>query len=135
MRKLVCIMMAAALLLLCAGGCHGETPAPNDLLPGAAEISGITVTSMPEGYDYSFSGESAKTLAQYVLDMELAADFPEDPNTYAGMTWVITAQYEDGTAVTVYLFGNLFIRSGDGPWFKVSAKEAENFERLLTSLS
>ena len=128
-------MMAAALLLLCAGGCHGENPASNDLLPGAEGISGIAVTSMPEGYDYSFSGESAKTLAQCIMDMELAADFPEDPNVYAGMTWVITAQYEDGTAVTVYLFGNLFIRSGDGPWFKVSANEAESFERLLTSLS
>lgn len=134
MRKYLCVILAV-LLLLCAGGCNDVDSVPNDLLPGTEGISRITVTSMPESYQYSFSGDSAKTLAQCITDMELAADFPEDPNVYAGMTWVITVQYEDGTAVTVYLFGNMFIRAGDGPWFKVSANEAEAFERLLTSLS
>lgn len=135
MRKCMCVLLAALLVLMCAAGCHGQNAAPNELLPGAEGISGITVTSMPEGYHYFFSGEQAVTLAESILEMNVISEYPEDPNVYAGMTWVITAQYEDGLTATVYLFGNMFIRSGDGPWFKVSINEAENFERLLTSLS
>ncbi len=136
MHRYMFAIFAALLCLTMVVGCDGtEAATYNTLLPGTDGIAAVTVTSMPQGYDYSFIGESAKKIAQCILDMDVTADFPEDPNVYAGMTWVITAEYEDGNTATVYLFGNMFIRSGDGPWFKVSGEEAEGFEALLASLS
>lgn len=134
MKKLLAATFAALLLL---SGCRREAPEAGQeaLLPGAEEIETVTVTSMPEGYDYSFSGSQAGTLAQYILDMKLQADYPEDPNVYAGMTWVITVAYRTGETVTVYLFGNMFIRAGGGPWYKVDYQQAEAFGALLDSLS
>ena len=136
MHRYMFAILAAMLCLTMVVGCDGtEVATYNTLLPGIDGIAAVTVTSMPQGYDYSLTGENAKKLAQYILDMDVTADFPEDPNVYAGMTWVITTEYENGAAVTVYLFGNMFIRAGDGPWLKVSASEAEGFEALLSSLS
>ena len=117
-------------------GCKGsEVTAPNTLLPGTDGIKAVSVSSTPQGYEYSFSGENAVKLVNFILRMDVVPDFPEDPNVYTGMTWVIAAEYEDGSTVTVYLFGNMFIRSGEDPWQKVSAKEAEELKALLDYLS
>ncbi len=135
MRKAITSILVFVMCFTLCTSCESAAAAQNTLMPGSDGITSVVVSSMPEGYDYSFTGDQAETLAQYILDMEISADFPEDPNVYAGMTWVIVAEYENGNTATVYLFGNMFIRSGDGPWFKVSGKEAEGFEALLTSLS
>ena len=47
------------------------------------------------------------------------------------MTWVISLHYEDGDTVTVYHFGNLFIRSDSSRWYKMTYEEASRFEALL----
>jgi len=134
MHKAAALILPFILCFALFAGCKGEA-AGNTLLPGSDGIVSVTVTSMPQGYDYFFTCANASELAQYILGMEITADFPEDPNVYAGMTWVITAEYEDGTAATVYLFGNMFIRAGNGPWLKVSTEAAEGFDALLVSLS
>ena len=104
-----------------------------ELIPdGTVLYAGIT--SMPEGYDYSFRVDAAQAVADYLTGLNLIADFKEDPNEYAGMTWVIFLAYDNGETETVYLFGNMFIRSESGPWYRLSYEEASGFDALLSEL-
>ena len=112
-----------------------ETQPPQEgaLIPdGAVLYAGVT--SMPEGYDYSFHGEAAQAVADYLAALNLITDFEEDPSEYAGMTWVIFLALENGETETVYLFGNMFIRSESGPWHRLSYEEASGFDTLLAQL-
>lgn len=135
MFKKTSIVWPLILCLVTAGCDSSNTAVSNALLPGTDGLKSVSVSSMPQGYDYSFSEKNAAKLVNFILRMDVVPDFPEDPNVYTGMTWVIAVEYEDGSTVTVYLFGNMFIRSGENPWQKVSAKEAEELKALLDYLS
>ena len=90
---------------------------------------GETIRDIAQKY-----GISPIKLAEYILDMDVQAEFSEDPNVYTGMTWVLAVNYEDGSTVTVEFFGNLFIRADAGSWQKVSQQEAQGLEALLKEL-
>lgn len=133
MRKSLAILLAAVLWMLCGAGCGAEDER-NTLLPGAEGITGISVSTMPQSFEASFTGENAGKLAEYILNMDVQAEFPEDPDVYTGMTWVLDITYDTGDTATVYLFGGLFIRTGEGPWQKVTQEEAQGLEDLLKEL-
>ena len=105
------------------------------LLLKEGAIKNASITSLPEGYAYSFDGEAAERITDYISELNLITDFPENPNEYAGMTWVISLQYETGDVLTIYHFGNLFIRAEDGPWYKMTYEEANRFSELLNELN
>ena len=89
---------------------------------------------MPHGYEYSFEGEKAERAADYIRSLTLKTEFDENPDVFTGMTWVVELSYEDGKTVTVYMFGNMFIRRADGEWLKMDYDEAEQFLSLLERL-
>ena len=129
MGKCLSILLAALLCVLSVAGCAAIRG--NALLPGTEGIASIHVSTMPHGYEATLTGEAAAELADYLAHMDTQAEFSEDPNVYTGMTWVMAVTYESGETVTLYLFGNLFIRADDGPWYKVSEREAQGVEALL----
>ncbi len=94
----------------------------------------ISVTSLPEGYDYYYEGNDAELIEDYLFDLNLISDFEENPDEYVGMTWVISFEYENGEERTVYLFGE-FIRAKGEPWYKISYEETNRFDTLLTELN
>lgn len=97
-------------------------------------VKNVHVTSLPEGYDYSFSGDDAKCIEDYFRKLNLIANFEENPNGYVGMTWVISLEYENGDTQTIYHFGNMFISADKSPWYKMTYEEASAFDTLLWSL-
>ena len=105
------------------------------LLLKEGAIKNASITSLPKGYAYSFDGEAAERITDYISELNLITDFSENPNEYAGMTWVISLQYETGDVLTIYHFGNLFIRAEDGPWYKMTYEEASRFSELLNELN
>ena len=114
----------------------GETSAEageDDLLQ-AGDVTQVAVSSLPEGYDYAYEGEDAMAIVDYLDSLSLRSEFEEDPDEYVGMTWVISVDYADGSTVTVYHFGNMFIRAADGPWYRMEYEEAERFHALLDEL-
>ena len=121
--------------LLCLAGCNLRASVSGTQLLKEGTATKIAVTSMPESYDYSFSGEDAAAVINYLSGLNLVTDYPENPNEYDGMTWVITVEYTDGSTATVYHFGNMFIRADSGPWYKMSFDEANQFESLLNELN
>ena len=124
----------AAILVLCYAlslvGCADTTIYGAELFE-ETHIERIAVTSLPEGYDYSFVGEDTDAIAQYLAGLTLTSDFSENPNEYCGMTWVISVGYENGDITTIYHFGNMFIRADDGPWYRMDYDEAIKFDALL----
>lgn len=126
-------------LLLCfclvfAISCDSEEGSANNTVLDDGVVKSIEVSSMPHGYEYSFDGNDAYAVIDYIRGLHLEADFPEDPDVYTGMTWVVDIRYEDGTDTTVYMFGNMFIRKDNENWLKMDYNEAEAFGELIYNL-
>ena len=135
MKKLLTI----ALAFLCVLGMVGCSQQPQQVqgnqLLAEGNVIKIDVSSLPEGYNYSFAGEDAKEIIDYLSNLNLQSNFEEDPNEYTGMTWVISLEYDNGEILTVYHFGNMFIRTEKGSWYKMTYDEANRFDTLLDELN
>ena len=98
-------------------------------------VTAVRVTSMPEGYNFSFTEKEAEKIAGYFRSLNLISDFEENPDEYSGMTWCVTLEYETGKSLVVYHFGNMFVRSEDGPWYRMTYEEASALDTLIWDLS
>ena len=98
-------------------------------------VTAVRVTSMPEGYDFSFTGKEAEKIAGYFKSLDLISDFEENPDEYSGMTWCVTLEYDTGKSLVVYHFGNMFVRAENGPWYMMTYEEASAIDTLIWDLS
>ncbi|MBE6620239.1 MAG: hypothetical protein E7625_02590 [Ruminococcaceae bacterium] len=133
MKKIAVFILA----LLCAVALVGCSPAytKGSVLLKKGTVARISVSSLPEGYDYSYTGQDAQAIVNYLSNLELLSDFEENPDEYGGMTWVIALEYEDGSKETIYHFGNMFIRNSGGSWCRMTYEQASAFDRLLDELN
>ena len=109
--------------------------AEDNKLFAKGNIVKIDVSSLPEGRNYSFCGEDVNAITDYLSSLSLISEFEENPDKYDGMTWIITLEYENGDTLDIYHFGNMFIRSQSGSWYKMTYEEASRFDALLYELS
>ena len=128
--KLVVVVMIVACLLTMTA--CSITVAKGGTLLKEGHVRKISVSSRPEGYSYFFTGDRAQSIIDYISQLNLIDDYPENPGDYDGMTWVITLEYEDGTSLTIYHFGNMFIKAENGPWYKMTYEEASRFDKLVS---
>ena len=131
MKKIIAIVLVC-ICVLGIVGCSQQVQ--GDQLLAEGNVINIDVSSSPEGYNYSFSGADAKAIIDYLSTLNLESNFEENPNEYDGMTWVISLKYENGDALTIYHFGNMFIRVKGGSWYKMTHDEASRFGTLLDEL-
>ena len=135
MQKLLTIV----LVFLCVLGMVGCSQQPQQVQGKQLLVEGnvikIDVSSLPEAYNYSFNGENAKAIIDYLSNLNLDSNFEENPNEYVGMAWVISLEYDNGDKLTVYHCSNMFIRSEKGSWYKMTYDEASRFDALLNELN
>ena len=131
MKKIALIL--AVFLLAAIPACSPVKK--GDVLLSDGVVSLAVVSSLPEGYYYSFSGEDAEAVRDYICALHLKSHFKESPESCGGMTWVICLVFEDGKEQTIYHFGNMFIREESGRWFRMEYDEAAAFESLLVGMS
>lgn len=146
MKRLVALVAVFAFLLLLVGCQETEIQSTETSWDNVSnQVSGsqlliegnvikCDVSSLPEYYNYSFKGESAKKIVDYLSSLNLESNFEENPNDYDGSTWVITLEYENGEALNIYHFGNMFIRAENGTWYKMIYEEASCFDELLDEI-
>ncbi len=127
MKKIILLAIALVCVLYLAGCSKGSIL----LIDGT--VKKVTVTSLPEYSDYSFTGEKAKAVVDYLSDLSLTSVFFENPDRYGGWAWVISLEYESGETVTIYDCGMFIMRSG-GSWYKTK-HNGSRFEKLLEELS
>ena len=134
MKKIMAIVLVC-ICVLGSIGCNRQPEEPKGIqLLAEGNVINVDVSSLPKGRDYSFSGEDAKAIVDYLTNLSLESDFEENPDHYYGGTWVISLEYENGDTLTVYHFGK-FIRSEENPWYKMTYEEADYFNTLLYELS
>ena len=143
MKRLVALVSVFAFLLLLVGCQEIEIQSTETLSDNVSnQVSGsqlliegnvikCDVSSLPEYYNYSFKGESAKKIVGYLSSLNLESNFEENPNEHFGMTWKITLEYDNGEILNVYHFGN-FIRTENSSWYK--NEQARYFDELLDEI-
>ncbi len=99
-----------------------------------AELEGVTaihVTSLPGSYDFRYEGAAeVNPIKVYLSSLHPARVSEDDVDPADGMTWVTELKYGDGTAKTIYLFGN-YIRRYDGALYELDIEEASKFDRIV----
>ena len=104
------------------------------LLP-EGDIIGITVKTLPEGLEYTFSDIiSIQNIREYFDTLTLEPDFTEKPEEYNGMSWVLKFTYSDQSEETIYHFGNMFVKNEKGQWYKMKYEEAEKLDGILAGI-
>ena len=148
MKRILAITLTLVMLLAALTGCMAsqddndseilkDSPNSNttqNSLIREKTINNITVTSLPSGYEYSLTGDDVNAIVDYFSNLHLISDFEENPDEYNGMTLVVSIEYHNGTSSTIYHFGNMFVRTDDGPWYKMDYEEASRFHPLLQEL-
>ena len=87
---------------------------------------------MPEGYDYSYTGEDAQAILDYLSGLDLVEDATPPPS---GGAWDITIEYEDGSTVKLYHSANEYIGISGGSQYKMTYEQASAFDNLLYELN
>lgn len=95
-------------------------------------IKSISVTSSPEGYEYSFKGADAQAIVDYLESLHLTPYFGLPSET--GMAWVISIEHENGEVTTVYHSCNKYIMAEAGLRYEMIFEEANRLSSLLYEL-
>ncbi len=96
-------------------------------------VKEIHVTSEPQGYEYSFTGNEAQAIAEYLSNLNLTPAFPF--HSYTGGSWNISIEYENGKIINIYHSCNKFIRINNGMLYEMPDEEGRRFDTLLDELS
>ena len=125
MKRILLIILTLALCLPVLSGCG---------LPNLDEnsIKRISVTPLPKGYEYSFKGDDAQAIVDYLENLHLTPF--SGINSEDGMTWVISIEDKNGKITTVYHSCNKYIMAEDGSLYEMIFEEANRFGSLLHEL-
>ena len=130
MKRILIMILALAICLPILSGC---TPKQFKNL-NESDIKSVSVSTLPEfyGYEYSFSGEEARAVVDYLSGLNLTPLLISVGK--GGMTWVIEIKYEDESETTVYLFGDeIWINAKEK--YLLQPEEKGVFEALLEALN
>ena len=136
MKRTLSILIALLLCLSIFVECknfNADTDLPPFDPPTSEGVSSVRVSSLPEGYNYSFTGEIAKKVVDYFSEVQLTSKYDDNPNEMSGMTFVVSITYQDGRTETLYEFSP-FIRKDGGSWYKIVQNDVTNFHTFLNEL-
>ena len=125
MKRILLMILTLAVCLPILSGCSQQNLDENS-------IKSISVTSSPEGYEYSFKGEDAQAIVDYLESLHLTPYLGLPSET--GMAWVISIEHKNGKVTTVYHSCNKYIMTEDGSLYEMIFEEADRFDSLLYEL-
>jgi hypothetical protein len=132
--KKVAVFVLAMLCVVALVGCSPAYTEGNILLKEGT-VKRISVSTLPKGSDYSYTGEDAQAIVDYLSDLDLLSEFEESPEGLFSITWVIDLEYDDGSTETLYHFAYMFIRKSGDSWYKMKYEQARAFDDLLNELN
>ncbi|MBE6986406.1 MAG: hypothetical protein E7433_03150 [Ruminococcaceae bacterium] len=133
MKKVLFFLLTAVLVLsLCA--CTKDTTVKGQELVSPKNVAKVTVSHFPESDVYArvyTDPAKIRSVTDYIENLTLDSEFPENPDEYAGGGWQITYTLQDGTEITLHHSCNMFFRVGTGPWYRMIYEEASAFSKLI----
>ena len=129
--KKIAVFVLALLCVLALVGCSPAYAEESTLLKEGT-VKRVSVSSLPEGYDYSYTGRKAQAILDYLAGLDLVEDATPPP---PGGVWVITLEYEDGSTVKLYHSANESITISGGSQYKMTYEQASAFDSLLAELN
>jgi len=126
--KKIAVFVLAMLCVVALVGCSKK----GKILLQEGTVKHISVSSWPEGYNYSYTGESAQAIVDYLSGLDLKKSSTGAPN---GMAWDIILEYEDGSTVELCHAGNSVISVVGGSQYKMTYEQASAFDSLLWELN
>ena len=125
MKRILIMILTLAVCLPVLSGCSLLNLDENS-------IKRISVTPLPKGYEYSFKGDDAQAIVDYLENLHLTPF--SGINSEDGMTWVISIEDKNGKITTVYHSCNKYIMAEDGSLYEMIFEEANRFGSLLHEL-
>ena len=95
-------------------------------------VKSVSIISSPGGYEYSFSGDDANAVVDYLAGLNVKPYYKV--NDYTGMGWTISIEYENGNILNVCRGANKLISVGHGIWYEMTHEEASRLDALLDEL-
>lgn len=130
----LCFLILLLALSFAACVPHASDPIFGKDLASSRDVCSVSVTTLPESKDNArtyTSPDKCRAITDYIDGLQLSDHVSENPDEYAGMTWVITYTYTDGTTLTMYHFGNLFFRTENSAWKRMTYEDASRFRDLI----
>jgi hypothetical protein len=130
MKKITVLVLA----LLCMVALVSCSPAysKGSVLLKEGKVKNVSLSSLPEGYDYSYTGRKAQAILDYLAGLDLVEDTTPPP---PGGVWIITLEYEDGSTVKLYHSAKETITISGGSQYKMTYEQAHAFDSLLDELN
>lgn len=125
MKRILLIILTLAVCLPIISGCSLQNLDENS-------IKRISVTSLPKGYEYSFKGDDAQAIVDYLESLHLTPF--SGINSEDGMAWVISIEHKNGKTTTIHHSCNKYIMTEDGSLYEMIFEEAKRFDSLLYEL-
>ena len=127
--SLFTLLLACSFLLMSCSNSKIEIPKDN-----IVEI-GISTLPYSDSYERIYTdSEKIAAVVDYLSGLKLKDNFPENPDEYAGMAFIITVSYEDGKTEKYNHFGNMFlgkIEDDKIDWYRMAYKDAEQFYTVV----
>jgi hypothetical protein len=129
--KKVAVFVLALLCVVALVGCSPAYTEGNILLKEGT-VKRISVSTLPKGSDYSYTGKDAQAILDYLSSLDLVEDSAPPP---PGGVWNIILEYEDGSTVKLYHSANEYIGISGGSQYKMTYEQASAFDSLLWELN
>lgn len=132
--KSISIYFLIAVLLCTLAGCAASTIITGASLVSSENVVKIQVSSLPESSETQrtyTSAEKIKAITDHIDNLQLDTKFPENPNDYSGSVWVITYTYADESSLTLYHFGNMFLRTEQSDWTRLTQEQAVKLSYII----
>ena len=98
-----------------------------------SDIRKIESTSLFEISRIYTSEEKINIIYDYLNNLSLKDEFPENPDEYEGNTYTITLTYNNYKKDVYYHFGNIFLKKNDENWERMTYDEAIKLDTIIQS--
>ncbi len=129
MKKIIVLLLCLIIISSAFVSCDEET-----LIVTQTDVIKISVSTAPYNEDYTRTIDSSTEISKvvdFINNMSVSKIFKENPEEYVGMTLVLEFYLNDGSQVTVYAFGGMFLRIDSGPWLRMDNKEYNELKEIV----
>ena len=100
-------------------------------------VVSVDVVTLPESQQYErhYTDEAKiQAIISYFNNLTLSDNIDAAADESAGMSYLVTVTYNDGSELTYVHFGNKYLRINNGAWKEMRYEEAVHLEELLNEL-